>query len=531
MRLISMDLGSYSVKFLEFKLEKNNVVYQLAREVVLDSDEYDVTAEDIQLDLQLKIAKDFLQGQGTENRLIMNAPSEIVTTRFLELPVGNRKKAQMMIPFQLEEDIPFSLAQSHIASSIRSDKTASKALVNISPKDEFGPFFEKLEENSIAPRIVTSQGSVFESFIRQNRELLPQTFCILDLGHETTKAYFFFNKELLAIHKSYIAGKTLSEVIAENYKIEFDEATLYKHQNCFLLTEDQYPQVDESQRTFANLMDKTFAPLIHEFKRWEIGFRILQGEGISEIFITGGTSNIQNIHNFLAEKLETKTSFLETFGEAVDASSLDVDEKFRRKFAYANLQAQAYKDKSSVVNFLHGEYAIQGQSDLPLRSFSFIAVRAALVTLLLIVSFSIERLIIHRDIRAVDKSLSSIAKNPVLEMTARQRRIMRLQPEVVYRELARREKAIEQEVSVLQASANTNALSPLKKLANVAEGSGAELLSFESVSGGDFRAVFKTKELEALDSLDKQLNTSGIKNVFTDKNESKLTVSLSGSEE
>lgn len=531
MQLISVDLGSYSIKFLQFRMEKNKVIYDFAREVVIDTDEYNILADNIELDLQLKIVHDLLEETNGEYRLILNAPPEIVTTRFLDLPVNNRKKAHLMIPFQLEEDIPFSLMESHIASSVQIGKDSSKALVNITPKDEFTPFYEKLSDNKIVPRVITSQDSVFQNFIKQNSELLPQAFCILDLGHTTTKAYFYFENELVAIHKSYVAGKALSEVISETYKIDFEEATLYKHQNCFFLTQDQYDQVNENQRTFAALMEKTFAPLTHEFKRWEIGSRVLQGVGVSEVFITGGTSNIKNIHNFLAENFETKTSYLETFGEKVDANSLDTDEKFRRKFAYANLQAQSYKDKSRMVNFLHGDYAIQGQSDLPLRSFSFIGVRAAILTLLLMTSFGLERLIIHKDISAVERSLTSIAKNPTLEMTARQRRIMSTSPETVLTELQRKEKAIKQEINVLQASARTNAFSSLKKIANIATGLDVEVVQFQSVSGGDFNAVFKAENLQQLDELDRLLNTSDIRNAFTDRNESKLTISLSGSEE
>ncbi|MEX1099643.1 MAG: hypothetical protein WEB87_04415, partial [Bacteriovoracaceae bacterium] len=230
------------------------------------------------------------------------------------------------------------------------------------------------------------------------------------------------------------------------------------------------------------------------------------------------------------EQLETKTSYLESFDSNVDASKLDADEKFRRKFSYTNMQAQAYKEKSSLVNFLNEEFSIQGQSDLPLRSYAFIAARVALATLLLMVSFGAERMFLHRDISSIDQALKSISKNPVLEMTARQKRIVVTNPETVQRELKRKDKAIRQEVSVLQASAATNALTPLRLLANLTTGMDVEIQQFQSLSRGDFSAVFKAKSVQELNQLDKILNTGGVKNAFTDKNEDKLTISLSGSE-
>lgn len=540
MQLISVDLGSYSVKFLKFQQEKNKVVYSASREVVIETPEPVKTKEGeeaqqetvVEGRAQLEAVRELLNEIDGEYRLILNAPTEIVTTRFLELPVGNRKKAQLMVPFQLEEDIPFSLGQSHIVSSIETGKETSKALVNISPIDDFQPFFESLESNAINPRVVTSQESAYRNFIKLNEEVLPQSFCILDIGHTTTKAYFFFDNELTAIHKSYVAGKALSEVISETYNIDFDEATLYKHQNAFFLTSDQYEQVNDNQKTFGTMMEKTFAPLTHEFKRWEIGSRVHQGVGVSEVFLTGGSSNIKNIHNFLAEKFQTKTTYLDTFSNNVDASALDNDEKFRRKFSFANVQAQAYKHKSNIINFLTGDFTLQGQSDLPLRSYTFIATRAALVTLLLAFSFLIERVALNRDANSLTKSLTSIANNPMLEMTARQKRLIRSgQTNTVLKEIQRKNKDIEQEVSLLQASANINALSSLKKIANIVTGMNVEVVQFNSISKGDYNAVFKVNSVQELNDLDRALTGSGLKKVFTDRNESKLTLSLSATEE
>lgn len=546
MQLISIDLGSYSVKLLKFRQDKNKTIFDYASETIVSPEELVPPApsdgeeladlEEDQTDLRLKAslaaAKEMLSGIDGDYRIVMNVPFESITTRFLDLPVNNKKKAQMMIPFQLEEDIPYGLGEIQIGSSIEVGKVTSKALVNIAERNVFSSFFEQMSEQGIAPRILTSQDSVIQTFIKNNKEVLPQSFCVLDIGHETAKAFFFFENELVAIHKSHVAGRALSEVIAETYKIDFDEATLYKHQNAFFLTSDQYDQVNENQKTFAIMMERAFAPLTHEFKRWEIGQRVQQGVGVSEVFITGGCSNIKNIHNFLAEKFQTKTSYLDTFDETVDSRKIDSDEKFRRKFFNANLMAQGYRRKSSLVNMLNGEFTIQGHSDLPLQSFAFIATRAAFVTLLLMVSFGVERLVMYKDSAELDKSLVSISKNPVLELGAPQKRYIRSgQIDRVLKDMRRKEKAIEQEISVLQASAKTNALSPLTRLANIVTGMDVEVLQFNAISGGDFNVKFKTDSLDQLNSLDRALNASGIKNAFTDRNESKLTLDLSGTEE
>lgn len=528
MQIVSVDIGTYSIKMLTFRVDKNKIIYDYSKEVVIDSDEYNIVADHIEWDLQLKIISEFIETLDDETRLIINAPNEILTTRYLNLPLKNKKKASLMIPFQLEEDIPFSLTEAHFGAVLHPQGQSNEALVSITKKADFNGFFDKLIDYKIEPKIITSQESVYDTFIRNTKEILPPSFCILDIGHTTTKAYFYTDKKLVSNHRSYIAGRTISEVISENYKIDLEEATLYKHQNCFFLTKDQYETVNENQRTFASLMDKAILPLIHEFKRWEIGHRINQGVGISEVLITGGSANIKNVHNYLATELGIKVNFLESYHEFVDSSSIDSDEKFRRKFTACNVQAQAYKSKSSTINLLHGDYSIKGKVDLPLQQTAFIANRIALFCLLLICSFFVERIFINRDIKGITQSLSSVAKNPTLDLTARYKRLIVSQTPQVKDYLVKQQRAISQEVKLIQSAAQKNALQSLNVLAGIIRSYNCEIIMFSAISEANFNAEIKVKDKETLDNLQVALESSGIKNIFVEALEDKLTLTVSG---
>lgn len=528
MQIVSVDIGSYSIKMLTFKVDKNKIIYDYAKEVVIDTDEYNIVAEHIEWDLQLKIISEFIQSLDEEVRLIINAPNDILSTRYLSLPVKNKKKASLMIPFQLEEDIPFSLMDAHFGSVLHPVEQTNEALVSITRKSDFNGFFDKLMEYQIEPKIITSQESTFDNFIRQTKDILPPSFCILDLGHNTTKAYFYNEKKLVSNQKSYIAGRTISEVIAENYKIDLEEATLYKHQNCFFLTKDQYENVNENQRTFASLMDKAILPLIHEFKRWEIGHRIHQGVGISEVLITGGSSNIKNVHNYLATELGIKVNYLESYGENVHSQNIDSDEKFRRKFSVCNIQSLSYKNKSQTINLVNGEYSIKGKVDLPLQQSAFIINRVALFCMLLIFSFFIERFFINRDIKGIARSLDSVKKNPTLDLTGRYKRLINTQTSQVRDFLAKKQKGIKQEVKLIQSASQKNAVFILNTLASVISSYDCEIIMFSSISEANFNAQIKAKNKETLDNLQTAIENSGIKNVFVEALPEKLTLTVSG---
>ena len=122
-------------------------------------------------------------------------------------------------------------------------------------------------------------------------------FCVIDIGHNTSKAYFINRSQVVSNHVSRTAGQVIDEVIAQTYQISRDEAIVYKHENCFFLTEEQYEGVEEDQKEFARLMKQALTPLINDIKRWELGFRVKNGLAVKTIYLTGGTSQINNICN------------------------------------------------------------------------------------------------------------------------------------------------------------------------------------------------------------------------------------------
>ncbi len=527
---IAINIGTYSVKFLNFQIDRKKITYLSSKEVLLDSDEYNIQEENIVLDLQMNIISQYLEEVESEFRVILNASNEIITERFLELPIKNKKKAQLMLPFQLEEDIPFSLSECQISSSLEQTTTGSKALVNIIRHDLLRPVFTKLNDYNVQPKVLTSEISAIELFIKTTKEVLPQAFCVLDIGHGTTHAYFFIDGQLKSTHTSYIAGYTINEAISKSYNISLEEAAIYKHQNCYFLSSEQYEQVNENQRVFATMMDQIFSPLVNEFKRWHIGFRVQNGIAISDIFILGGTSNIKNITNYLTEKTAINVGMLQLFKDC-NAQNIDTDEKQRRKFGLTHMLANGFNNKSNLINFLTGEYAIKGQADLPLHSFAFVGVRMMIVTVILVLSLTIERAFISRDIKVTDKKLKALIKNPMLKLSPRNKRNVTKKPKVVLTKLKRETKSINQEVKSLQSSIQTNALKPLEMISNMVSGLDLEVTQYQSVSEGDFVVVFKAKEDNVINQLEGIFKSSSIKNLFTEKDLKKKTFTINGSEQ
>lgn len=525
---IAIDLGSFSVKGLCYKADKRRVKYINSFETIIDPDEFDISDENALIDYQISIVKDFLDSIKEEYTLYLNSPNDLLTSRILTLPVNSRKKANLMLPFQLETDLPFSISHAHYASTIEVGKTESSAIVSIAKKDDFSQIFNRIKEANLHPKSLTSDVSYFSSFIKNYAESLPSSFCILDLGHNSTKAYFFIGNKLISNHTSHIAGKAINEVISESYNISTEEASIYKHQNAYLLLEDQFDKVNEDQRKFARVMDETFLPLISDFKRWSVGFKVKFAEDISEIYVTGGSSNIKNLDNYFSQKVGVKVGHLDLFLDTI-SKKIDKDSKFRNKFSVSNLIAQASISRPSPINLLSKSFSLVEMKALPLDKLGFISVRVAILCIIFALSLGIERYFITKDIEEANKQIAAVLKNPTLELNKSIARKAKRSPKVPLRKINSKVKSIKQEVSLVQASANMNAFKSLETIAELSSANKElELIKFQSLSKGNFTALFKVENQKQIDQLDNIFSNSD--GIFTEANLTNKTYKVNGSD-
>lgn len=524
MHVLSLDIGSYSVKYVSSLVERKSVTHLEMGEVIVKEFIHDHVGTSLE-DAQTQITRELLETHARpDTKVIFQAPNEMITTRFLTLPVKSTKKASLMLPFQLEEDIPYSLSEIHYAYRMEGQKTQHLALVELARGSVFEDYYNRLREEDIIPAVLTTEASGFENYFNQNPEAGP--FCVINFGHTTTRAYFFYNSRLLATNVSYIGGRDVTEMISQTYKIDADEAVFYKHQNAFVLTTDQFADVDDSQRDFAVAMDRTLAPLVADFSRWRVGFRVNFGLGFSQVYLTGGSANIKNIANYLSDKWDLKVTPLDSFAGA-DSTQVDANPKNINKYSLANIFAQGYKKKTRFINFLIGRFAQAGGAELPLHSYGFIGIRVAMVTMVFALSLLVERIFIQKDINFVNGRLTNVLKNDVLEITPRQRRMIVTTPETVDSTLTRRVRSIKQEISTLQSAIGIQALSPLVAISQAAASSKATLNEFHVTDGGDINATFSVETPEELRGLQNLLLNASLQDTNVQINEAQKSLTLS----
>lgn len=526
---ISIDLGTYSIKFLSYKIDKKSISFHSTEEVVLLDQNTENLEKDDLWELQLKVVKEFLNELDNDYQLLINMPSDICSSRFFKLPIKNKKKAALMVPFKVEEDIPYSLSDCHYAETIEIHGEETNALVNIVRKESFESLFNLLMKYHISPKCLSTDISSYSEYINNNDVGYPNSFAIIDFGHSATRAFFFKNGKLVSNHTSYLAGSAITDSISKSYNITTDEATIYKHQNAFVLTSDQHDQVNAKQMDFSKLMDKTLEPLISEIKRWDIGYRVKFGSTIDSIYICGGTSNIKNIHNYLREKTNINILDFEPF-ETSESHQIDSDIKFRRKFSPISTLAQQSTKTSKLINLLTGEYSIQGSSDLPIESSAFISTRLVILSIILSIGLFIDTVFTWNANEHALKKVKSLLGNPELKISKADIRRASKRPTYIINKLEKVDKKLQDEISYIQSSIKTNALKNLTYITNQIEGYDVEIVSFSSVSEGDFSVTVRAKKKKELQALNSHLSKLNANKVFVELFLDELKLTITGEE-
>ena len=261
MNILAIDIGTYSIKFFEIKPERKSLSIVDKNEIILEDMKAHYPNITNLKDLQREIVANYIIKKPNDLRIIFQIPNEFITTRYMEIPGTSKRKTEQIIPFQLDENLPYSINQAHYSSRMIKKSNGFSVISNITQLNVFKDYLSFFEAKDAQPTTITSEISTIQSYIDHVR--LNDTCCILDIGHKTTKAYFIQDRKIVANHTSYIAGSSINEVISKTYQISIEDAILYKHENSFFLTDEQFEQVKPEQKEFALLM-KQLMPLVSD---------------------------------------------------------------------------------------------------------------------------------------------------------------------------------------------------------------------------------------------------------------------------
>lgn len=368
---IGIDIGSYSVKVA--KVSSSPKGYELIHysEYPLSQD----PSRDNQLEI-IEILREIqskLWEEGTQ--IVVGAHQFEVSIRRREFPFRERHKIIKSLPFELEDDIPFSAENSMFDAKITHFVgNTAHVLACACPKEHLIQIIKHVNDGGLQPDIISVDGLAITNLFEEWRESpweYPADFmpapdassvdAIISIGHKTTTLAVVKDGYLLDLRLIDWGGKDIAELIASRYSMHYLEALKELRKKAFILTNndgatrEQVALSDVIKTAVDSLAQKLQLALVDIKSQYQIDYR--------QAILVGGVSQLRNLGAYLTQKLEIASNRL---GHLDRLPQLDFSASPNSEVSQITAIGLAIEGvkraKNPPINLLKGDFAKQNQT-------------------------------------------------------------------------------------------------------------------------------------------------------------------------
>ncbi|MFN7729443.1 MAG: pilus assembly protein PilM [Bdellovibrio sp.] len=378
MRAVGIDIGTSSIKVCEVQSTSKGVQILSFTEHPLGLN----PAHDTELEVLEFLQGLALQYTNSQTKVVMALKQDRVSIRNKTFPFADRMKILKSLPFELEEDLPFSSETAiYEARTIRLLGNQAEVLAAASPKHRIAEFLQKYQSAGLDIDILTAEGLAFANCFSNWDGPIPQLppapielnedggetprtdrklKLMIQIGHTHSIVCAFEGQALVGIRSVLWGMKNVSEAISRKYEIPFVEAMREMRSKAFILPNKEGASYD--QIVFSDTIAVPFKDFGRELKlsmleiETELGGKVLAAE------VTGGGAGIMHLTPFLTQMLEVPvnpaqilTSFVTNFEK-----SQTVDHFIGTSLGLA-LEGLR-KPRNPALQFLRGEFAATNES-------------------------------------------------------------------------------------------------------------------------------------------------------------------------
>lgn len=319
MRILAVDLGSWSVKAVEMES-------RFRRLDILDFHEVKLPLEKKDPTFLYKHAVEQLLSKlpSHPERIVCSMPAAQVALRVMSFPIKQRKKVEQMYRFELEDNVPFRLDDAIIEHHVSKIKDGSLVVAGIAPKHLIQKHLDWLNSIGIDADWLTFDGMgalnialAIEAQKEEEQRAAGATL-LLDIGHSKTTLSVIDYPSTKFFRNITWGGASLTKTIAMNLNVSSEEAEALKLKT---LTLGANP--NSGDELTASAIQAT-NPFLTELNHTIASYRNIFKQEIASISILGGTSKTNGIDEYLQNRTGLPTTRLKPF------SVLEVKEDIKK---------------------------------------------------------------------------------------------------------------------------------------------------------------------------------------------------------
>lgn len=372
MKSIGIDIGTSSIKIVEIQTTtKGYQVHQYFEHRFSPSSKGDHELEIIEY------LRDFVsRNDPAQTHYIMSLRQDRVAIRTKTFPFSDRIKIHKSLPFELEEDIPFSVENAIFdAKIIRTMGPTSEVLACASPKVHIQNALQLAQDSGFELTLLSVEGIALGNIVERWTEPPPSfpapslqleeavkplrhVNIQLQMGHTHTLVSAYEGNVLVGTRSILWGGQNIAEAIARKYEIPPHEAIKELETKSFILTNKQGATFD--QVTFSETIAKSVRELVRDLQLSLLEFKAEFNAQVISVGVSGGASQIQNLGPFLTQLLEVpvnRVATLQSFPQVL----FDKTPQIEAKMGVAlGLAVEGLKrPRNPAINFLRGPFAKQ----------------------------------------------------------------------------------------------------------------------------------------------------------------------------
>lgn len=312
-----------------------------------------------------------------------------------DLPFSEHAKVARILPAMLGPKLPFGLdellydffineREPQAAPDALSQVAAQpEAFVGVARKADMQQFLMTLQEHEINPSLVGIPELMLrylaESYVPESQH---QTVALLDMGHDHTLVHVIERGKTVLARSIRHGGHHVTEAIANRFKATYEEAQKVKQARGAILPPSQ--ERDPSLQALSDAIEGSFQPLLRDLRRSFQALYARERVEITQVYVFGGNSRIQNLPEHLAEKLGVPVSVLSLKGLVEGEEELGVDAPAKMHTALA-MALQVVRDRAGErgVNLRQGAFSYKGRSSYLNAQLKRLGMLAAFLLLLL----------------------------------------------------------------------------------------------------------------------------------------------------
>lgn len=304
-RRLGLDIGAHSIKLAEVQ-EKGGALTLLNCCIKELTDPKDAA----------QAIGEALREKGiTAKKAALAVSGEHVVSRYISMPKMNEAELKKAMTFELEDHIPFKTDEVytdyHVFGEDPNAKNRIRVLLVATKKEPLEERLALVRQAGLIPQIITTDAMALKTiFYHAYPQKRQAHIAILNVGERITNLLIAHEEIPYFVRDTRFGGETLTTLIQTKAQLDRPKAELLK---CSL-KETTGEMADLIKASLSNLLNEIFVSL--DF------YENLTEQRIDELYLTGGSSQLVGLKEFLGGYLNVKILQLDPFLHLTPATKL-----------------------------------------------------------------------------------------------------------------------------------------------------------------------------------------------------------------